>query len=60
MGPGSTWVGSRTDLDWVLDLQCWNEDGEDECGILVHGAVISDEEDEGEDEGDHLGVAELP
>jgi len=43
---------------WVLE--CWNEDGENERGVLVHGAVISDEEDEGEDEGDHLGVAELP
>lgn len=35
----------------VLDLECWNEDGENERGVLVHGTLISDEEDEGEDEG---------
>jgi len=47
-------------LGWVPELKCWNEDGENEHGVLVHGTLISNEEDEGEDEGDHLGVAELP
>ena len=53
-------LGPGTYLDWILDLQCWDEDGEDECGVFVHGAVLGDEENEGEDERDHLRVAELP
>jgi len=47
-------------LNWVLDLQCWNGDGEDECGILMHGRLISNEEDEGEDEGIILGLWNSP
>jgi len=49
-----------TYLGWVPDLKSWNEDGENERGVLVHGTLISNEEDKGDDEGDHLGVAELP
>ena len=33
-------------LNWVLDLQCWNQDGKYESGILVHGAVLGNEEGE--------------
>ena len=46
-------------LNRFLYPQCWYEDGQDEQGVLLDGAVFSHQQDQREDEGYHEGIAEL-
>ena len=48
-----------TDLDRIPDLQGWNQDGHHQGDILLHGAVLGDQQHEGEHKRNHLGVTEL-
>lgn len=42
-----------------MDLHCWNEDGKHKAAILLHGAVLCDEEHDRHDKRDHPVVPEL-
>ena len=48
-----------THLDWFLNLQGWNQDGHHQGDVLLHGAVLGNQQHQGQNERDHSGVAEL-
>ena len=50
---------AATDLNRLPDLQGWNQDGHHHGDVLLHGAVLGDQQHQGQNERNHLRVTKL-